>query len=114
MKVSSKYVDNLIAGKGKPFLYPLTNFLMFNKIRKAMGLQDVKVFASWAAPLKKQTLDFFKSLGIVLHNLYGMSETTGPQFLNFIGKPIDLNSASPTLPGTEDRIFNPDKDVSRS
>jgi long-chain-fatty-acid--CoA ligase ACSBG len=110
MKVGSKYVDNLIAGKGKPFLYPLTNFLMFNKVKKAMGLQDVKVFASGAAPLKKQTLDFFKSLGIILHNLYGMSETTGPQFLNFIGKPIDLNSAGPTLPGTEAKIFNPDKD----
>jgi long-subunit acyl-CoA synthetase (AMP-forming) len=68
MKVDSMYVDNLIAGKGKPFLYPLTNFLLFNIVRNAIGLQDVKVFASGAAPLKKQTLDFFK-FGIILTSL---------------------------------------------
>jgi long-chain-fatty-acid--CoA ligase ACSBG len=110
MKVGTKYIDNIHAGKKAPFLYPLTNFLMFNKVKKAMGLQDVKVFAFGAAPLKKQTLDFFKSLGISLHNLYGMSESTGPQFMNYIGKPVDLNTAGPTVPGTESKIFNPDKD----
>jgi len=83
---------------------------MFNKIKKALGLHECTVFAFGAAPLKKQTLEFFKSIGIVLHNFYGMSESTGPQFTNLEGTPIELNTAGVTLPGTDSIIFNPDKD----
>jgi long-chain-fatty-acid--CoA ligase ACSBG len=83
---------------------------MFKKVKKALGLQHSKMFAFGAAPLKKQTLEFFKSVGIVVHNFYGMSETTGPQFCNLMGNPVDLNSAGPAIPGTDARIFNPDKD----
>jgi long-chain-fatty-acid--CoA ligase ACSBG len=83
---------------------------MFQKIRKALGLEESIIFAFGAAPLKKQTLEFFKSLGIVLHNFYGMSESTGPQFSNLVGNPIELNTAGIQLPGTDARIFNPDKD----
>ena len=83
---------------------------MFEKIKKALGLEESTVFAFGAAPLKKQTLEFFKSIGIILHNLYGMSESTGPQFSNMTGNPIELNTAGITIPGTDARIMNPDKD----
>jgi long-chain-fatty-acid--CoA ligase ACSBG len=110
MKIGTKYVDNIIKGKNKPFLYPLTNFLMFSKIKKAMGLQECQLFAYGAAPLKKKTLEFFKSIGIPIFNLYGMSESTGPQIFNFVGTPIDLLTAGVSFPGTETRIINSDKD----
>ena len=83
---------------------------MFKKIKKALGLHECTIFAFGAAPLKKQTLEFFKSIGIVLHNFYGMSESTGPQFLNLGGTPVELNTAGVCLPGTDVIIFNPDKD----
>ncbi len=110
MKIGTKYVDNTIKGKNKPFLYPLTNFLMFSKVKKAMGLHECQLFAFGAAPLKKKTLEFFKSLGIPIYNLYGMSESTGPQIFNLVGTPIDLLTAGITFPGTETKIMNPDKD----
>jgi long-chain-fatty-acid--CoA ligase ACSBG len=83
---------------------------MFQKIKKALGLEESTVFAFGAAPLKKQTLEFFKSLGIILHNLYGMSESTGPQFSNVTGNPIELNTAGITISGTDARIMNLDRD----
>jgi long-chain-fatty-acid--CoA ligase ACSBG len=110
MKTGSKYIDNELKGKSKPFFYPIANLLMFKKIRKALGFQNCNFFAYGAAPMKRQTLDFFKSLGIMLHNGYGMSESTAPQFCNFDGNPIEIYTAGIPIPGTEAKIINPDKD----
>lgn len=84
--------------------------IVFQKIKKALGLENSKLFAFGAAPLKKQTLDFFKSIGIVLHNIYGMSESTGPQFTNLSGDPIELYTTGISMPGTSVKIASPDKD----
>jgi long-chain-fatty-acid--CoA ligase ACSBG len=110
MKVGTRYVDAQLNNTSKPWLYPVFNFLVYQKLRKLMGLEKTSLLAFGAAPLKKQTLEFFKSLGIILHNNYGMSESTGPQFMNFIGDPIDLLTAGPTFIGTDAVISNPDKD----
>jgi long-chain-fatty-acid--CoA ligase ACSBG len=110
MKVGTQSVDAQLKSSSKPFLFPLFNFLVFQKLRKAMGLEKTNIFFFGAAPLKKQTLEFFKSLGIILNNIYGMSESTGPQFLNLKGNPIDLLTAGPMLIGTDSNILNPDKD----
>jgi long-chain-fatty-acid--CoA ligase ACSBG len=111
MKTGLKYVDNLQKNKSAPMFYPLANFLMFRKIRQALGFQNVKFFAFGAAPMKRQTLDFFKSIGMVLHNTYGMSESTGPQFSNIGGFPADINTTGVPIPGTDAIIMNPDKDM---
>jgi long-chain-fatty-acid--CoA ligase ACSBG len=91
-------------------MYPIVNQIVFKKIRKVLGLENVKVFAFGAAPLKKQSLDFFKSIGFTLHNIYGMSESTGPTFSNMEGSPIELYSAGVPLPGTDCQIISADKD----
>ena len=91
-------------------LYPIINGIVFKKIKKALGLEESKVFAFGAAPLKRQTLEFFKSIGFTLHNVYGMSESTGPTISNMEGTPIELNSAGVPVPGTDAKIANPDKD----
>jgi long-chain-fatty-acid--CoA ligase ACSBG len=91
-------------------MYPLVNLVIFNKIKKALGLENSKIFAFGAAPLKKQTLEFFKSIGFVLNNIYGMSESTGPQFSNMDGNPIELNTVGVPIPGTACKIANPDQD----
>ena len=91
-------------------MYPLVNAIVFKKIRKALGFEETKMFAFGAAPLKKQTLEFFKSLGLILHNFYGMSESTGPAFCNMDGNPIELTAVGVVLPGTDCKIDKPDKD----
>jgi long-chain-fatty-acid--CoA ligase ACSBG len=110
-KTGTKYIDGLYKDpQVKPFLYPLANAIVYKKIKKALGLENSTLFAFGAAPLKKQTLEFFKSIGIPLHNIYGMSESTGPQFSNLDGNPIELNSVGVCIPGTGAKIQNPDHD----
>lgn len=110
MKVGTKGSEAELKNESKPFLYPVFDFLVYSKLRTALGLQHCMKLAFGAAPLKKPTLEFFKSLGLILHNNYGMSESTGPQVVNYKGNPIDLNTAGPTLIGTETVIVNQDSD----
>lgn len=105
----TKYMDNQISGLGgTPLLYPIANFLMFRKLKRALGLDQCEYFAFGAAPLKRSTYRFFKSLSILLINFYGLSETSGPQFTNFSQK--NMETVGVTLPGTETKIRNKDKD----
>lgn len=40
--------------------------------------------ASGAAPISKQTLEFFMSLNLPIMEVYGMTETTGKQINNLV------------------------------
>ena len=55
-----------------------------NKIKKAIGLEETKMFFFGAAPLKQSTIKYFASLNILIYNVYGMSETTGAASMHSI------------------------------
>ena len=59
-----------------PWLWGLANML-FKTVKKNMGLDQCKYFMSAAAPIMKETLDFFYSFDIPVVEVYGMSECTG-------------------------------------
>ena len=50
-------------------------------IHKKLGLEKCTTVLSAAAPITKETLDFFISIGLPMGECYGMSETTGPHSL---------------------------------
>ena len=50
--------------------------------RIALGLDQCRVQITSAAPISKDTLEFFLSLGIPIMEVYGMSECTGPATLS--------------------------------
>jgi len=110
MNIGSRTVENAFRGEPLPWFYSIANLLVFRKIKSAIGLGEVKYFTFGAAPLKKGTLNFFKGLAIPLFNTYGMSESTGPQFMNLGELNVDLKSAGNNIKGTESKIFNQDKD----
>ncbi|XP_072458077.1 long-chain-fatty-acid--CoA ligase ACSBG2 isoform X2 [Notamacropus eugenii] len=58
--------------------YHLAKWLVFSKVQVALGLDRCAQYFSGAAPLTKDTLEFFMSLDIPVCELYGMSESTGP------------------------------------
>ena len=60
-----------------PFGWGIANALVFKKAKVALGLDRCHYFLSGAAPIMKETLDFFYSISIILHEVYGMSESTG-------------------------------------
>jgi len=61
-----------------PFGYGLASKLVGGKVKEALGLQNCKVFMTGAAPIAKETLDWFKCMDIFLDEVYGMSECAGP------------------------------------
>ena len=63
---------------GRPLLYPLAEKLVFSKVRERLGLDRARFCVTAAAPIAKDTLEFFLSLGIPILEVYGMSECTGP------------------------------------
>jgi long-subunit acyl-CoA synthetase (AMP-forming) len=74
----------------------VANKLVISKIKEALGLDQLLVALSGAAPISVSTLEFFASIGIPISEGYGMTETTAfasvqpPGRLKFgtIGKPL--------------------------
>lgn len=56
-------------------------------IREKLGMDELLAAITGAAPISVGTLEFFASLGITIHEGYGMSETTGVATCNVYGKP---------------------------
>lgn len=50
--------------------------LVISKVRSALGLDKLELALSGAAPISTSTLEFFASVGIRIHEGYGMTETT--------------------------------------
>ena len=90
-------------GAGKPMFYGLANKLVFSKVREALGLDQCRVQITSAAPISKDTLEFFLSLGVPIMEVYGMSECTGPATLS-LPTSYKTGSVGWALPGAEIKI----------
>ena len=73
-EVTSNFEDNREGGCS----YILAKALVLNKVHKALGLDECRTFLSGAAPITKETLDFFVKLGFPLTETFGMTESCGP------------------------------------
>jgi long-chain acyl-CoA synthetase len=70
--------------------------------RQLLGLDDVRVAVTSAAPIPVEVLQFFRSAGVPLSELYGMSESTGPMTWDPVRvKPGRVGRA---IPGMELRL----------
>jgi long-subunit acyl-CoA synthetase (AMP-forming) len=87
-------------GERRPLLYPLARRLVFDKVRARLGLDRARILATSAAPISRDTLEFFLSLGVPLMEVYGMSECTGPTTFSTPDR-YRTGSAGWAIPGTE-------------
>uniref|UniRef100_A0A6Q2ZPA6 Long-chain-fatty-acid--CoA ligase ACSBG2 n=1 Tax=Esox lucius TaxID=8010 RepID=A0A6Q2ZPA6_ESOLU len=92
-----------------PVNYRLAKKLVFTKVRKALGLDRCTKCYTGAAPITKDTLEFFLSLDIPLYELYGMSESTGPHTISQ-SEAFRLTSCGKVIPGCETKIHSPDEE----
>jgi long-chain-fatty-acid--CoA ligase ACSBG len=53
--------------------YKLAKTLVFNNVKKALGLDQCQFFFFGAAPMDPKIISYFLSLNICLINSYGMS-----------------------------------------
>ncbi len=65
----------------------VANKLVIDKVKEALGLDQLLVAATGAAPISTSTLEFFASLGIIVYEGFGMSETSGVATCAEQGKP---------------------------
>ncbi len=77
--------------------------LLFDKVRPLIGLGRARICVSGAAPISPEILRFFAGLGIVIHEVYGQSEDTGPTTFNRPGR-TRFGSVGVPLEGVEVRI----------
>jgi len=74
--VTTTHYDSILAGgKGGGLKYKLAEKLLLNKIHAKLGLDRcTHGLYSGAAPLSLETMHFMKSVGLVISEIYGMTE----------------------------------------
>uniref|UniRef100_A0A673C998 long-chain-fatty-acid--CoA ligase n=1 Tax=Sphaeramia orbicularis TaxID=375764 RepID=A0A673C998_9TELE len=92
-----------------PWGFMLANTLVFKKVRAALGLDRCKICLTGAAPITKETLEYFMSLNIPLLELYGMSESSGPHSVS-TNSDYRITSCGKVMPGCKIKLDKPDED----
>jgi len=87
---------------------PLVNMLVRKKISKALGLSKSKINLSGAAPIPPETLRWFAKLGIIIREVYGMTENCAVSHINL--DKIKIGTVGRAWPGIETRI-SPDGEI---
>ncbi|XP_064090850.1 long-chain-fatty-acid--CoA ligase ACSBG2-like [Macrobrachium nipponense] len=107
-KIATKYSERIQAGSlQKPLGYSLADKLLFQKIRTKLGLQNCQTIMSGASGLSVDVSQFFHSLGILVLETYGLSETSGG---HTIGMPNDfmIGASGSVREGFHVKIEDPD------
>ncbi len=80
----------------------------FALLRLLLGLDEVELAVTGAAPIPAPLISWFRAIGLPLAEVYGMSENTGP--MTFERTKVKAGYVGVALPGTELAIF-PDGEV---
>jgi len=92
----------------KGLAYRLANKLIFSKLKPAIGMGNARVCVSGAAPIAREVLEFFASLDIVVLEVYGQSEDSGPTSFNTPTR-YRFGTVGPVIPGVEVKIAEDDE-----
>lgn len=86
LAIGSQRADIVMNLKPMPLfqkcLYRLAWLTVFRKLKERLGLEKMRVAISGAAPISKDVLHFFQSIGINLIEGYGQTEGTGVSTLS--------------------------------
>ncbi|WP_395824008.1 AMP-dependent synthetase/ligase [Archangium minus] len=83
--------------------YQLARRTLFPALLAKLGFDRTHFFSSGAAPIGRDVLEFFASLDIIIREVYGQSEVTGPTTFNVHGA-TRLGSLGRPMLGVEVRI----------
>ena len=85
------------------FKYKFFKKKVFVPLREALGIDRAKTCVSGAAPISADIIKFFASLDIIVHEVYGQSEDTGPTSFNTEGA-TRFGSVGKALQGLDVKI----------
>jgi len=103
------YEEAMTGTERETYSYRFFRWLIYSRIKNAIGFDRCKYFISAAAPISVDIKKYFMSLDIPLCEAFGMSECGGAHTMSL---PIDEHVAGvgKTLSGVRSRIDKPDKD----
>ncbi|NOQ92549.1 MAG: AMP-binding protein [Flavobacteriaceae bacterium] len=82
---------------------PIINTILKNKLKKKLGLKKAVYILSGAAPLEKSMILWFETIGITIHQVYGMTEDSVISHFNLVGK-NKPGTVGKALPGVKIRL----------
>ncbi len=82
--------------------------LVFSKIRNGLGVDELKLAISAAAPISPDLLMFFRGIGVPVYELYGMTESSGPGTTNRQGRDR-IGTVGCAMPGVEVKTADDDE-----
>jgi long-chain acyl-CoA synthetase len=84
-------------------LFALGNVFLFRALRDRVGLRRVRFGVSGAAPIAPEILEFFMSIGVPIHEAYGMTENTAIATRNMPGR-VKVGTVGEPYPEIELRL----------
>src|SRR5690606_38813191 len=113
VKAGMKRVKAVEAGKPVPLgtrlSYAFWDFAVLRNLRRMLGFDRLRRGTSGAAPISPDLLRWFKAVGIVVLEGYGMTESSGVISVNSMERD-HTGTVGPIVPGGEVRIA-PDGEI---
>ena len=107
LKVGRKVAEARLSHKPIPLQLRLMYFLfdrvVFDNLRKMIGMDRGRYVFSGAAPVAPEVLWFFHSIGLPVREVYGQTEDAGPTSIHQ-GDDIRLGTVGKPFPGIEVKI----------
>ncbi len=107
MKVASRVEKRRIANESVPFVdrifYGLGNILIYAPLVDNLGMRKIKVAYTAGEAIGPEIFEFYRSLGINLKQLYGMTESTAYVSIQKDGD-IDSETVGTPAPGVKIKI----------
>ena len=85
------------------FLFKISYFVVFRKLKERMGFDRIRVAYSGAAPISPDVLKFYQSIGVNLIEGYGQTEGTGVTCTSQPGQ-AKFGKVGTPVPGCEVKI----------
>ena len=104
MRVSRADIAARNVGKRRTILgraaVRLARYLFIDRVKAAVGLSELHLAYSGAASADPETLEFFSGLDLIIREVYGLSEASGPSIVTREGA-TRFGSVGTPLPGIE-------------
>jgi len=102
-RISTRQLNRLPASPGLRFLYTLGEFLVYGPLRDNLGMGSLRFAYTAGAALGPEVFQFYRSIGINLKQVYGLTETSAMCTYQPDGD-VKLETVGIPCPGVEIKI----------